>query len=103
MEDAVQGGTTYRVAAVVAALVALAVVIASLVIVIGVPRWFPGVAECSVTEGERTVELSTEDAEKPRRSPQRRCGCAVRPERPRPLWPTYSTPRRVMRASSPRR
>ena len=63
MEDTVQGGTTYRWAAVIAALVALAVVIASLVIVFGIPRWFPGVAECQVTEGDGTVELSSEEAE----------------------------------------
>ena len=47
-----------------AALVALAVLVASLVIVLGVPRWFPGVAECTVAAGDRTVELSTEEAER---------------------------------------
>ncbi len=46
-----------------AALVALAVLVASLMIVLGVPRWFPGVGECTVTEGDRTVELSTDEAE----------------------------------------
>ncbi len=52
-----------RVAWAVAALVALVVLVASLVIVIGVPRWFPG-PDCTVTSGDRTVELGTDEAER---------------------------------------
>ena len=57
-------GAVRRLAWANAALAAVVVVAASLVIVVGVPRWFPGVGDCTVTAGDHTVELSSEQAEK---------------------------------------
>lgn len=48
---------------VVAALTVVVVPVLSLLVLLGVPRWVPGAADCTATVGERTVELSTEDAE----------------------------------------
>ena len=48
---------------VVAALAAVLVLVLSLLVLVGVPRWVPGAADCAATVGGRTVELSTEDAQ----------------------------------------
>lgn len=46
-----------------AALAAVAVVVLAALVLVAPSRWFPGAAECSVTVGDRTVELSTQEAE----------------------------------------
>ncbi|MET0998723.1 MAG: hypothetical protein ABWX73_08435 [Marmoricola sp.] len=63
MEGTVEPGAVRRLAWAVAALVAVVVLVASLVIVVGVPRWVPGVGDCTVSAGDDRVELSTEQAE----------------------------------------
>jgi hypothetical protein len=47
-----------------AAAVAVGVLVVSFLVLLGATRWIPGVADCTVTVGDRTVELSTEEAEK---------------------------------------
>jgi hypothetical protein len=64
MDGTVQPGAVPRLAWAVAALVAVVVVAASFAIVVGAPRWLPGVGDCTVTVGEDRVALSTEQAEK---------------------------------------
>jgi hypothetical protein len=64
MVDAGDPSTTYRLVWVGAAFVAAGILVASLVVVVGAPRWFPGAAECTVTSEGRTVDLTTEEAQK---------------------------------------
>jgi hypothetical protein len=54
----------YRVVWIVAALGAVFVLLMSLVVLVGVPRWFPGAADCTATVGDQSVELSTSEAER---------------------------------------
>jgi len=63
MEGNAQPGAIHRLAWAVAAVVAVVVLVFSLAVVVGVPRWFPGAEDCTVTAGERTVELDAEQAE----------------------------------------
>ena len=56
-------GLLRRVAWVVAGGTALAILAGSFLVLVGATRWWPGAADCSVTAGDRTVELSTEEAE----------------------------------------
>jgi hypothetical protein len=79
MEDAPDSSTAYRLVWVGAAFVAVGVLLASLVVIVGVPRWVPGAAECSSTA---TTSMSTSRTE-----PARGVGpCAVccLPSWPRP-------------------
>ena len=52
----------YRIAWVLAAVGVVVVLVLSLLVLVGV-RWWGGSGECRVTVGERTVELSSDDAE----------------------------------------
>jgi hypothetical protein len=63
MEVTEEPGAIPRLAWAVAALVALVVLVASVVIVVGPPRWLPGVSDCSVAVGSATVDLRTQQAE----------------------------------------
>jgi hypothetical protein len=58
-----EAGAAYRVAGAAAAVVAVLILLVSLVVVVGVPRWFPGAADCTVGVGKRSVDLSTDQAE----------------------------------------
>jgi hypothetical protein len=63
MEPGSDATAPYRVAWVAAALAAVVVLVLALLVLVGVPRWFPGVADCTVVQGASTVELSTLEAE----------------------------------------
>ncbi len=52
-----------RIAWAGAALVAVVVLVFSLAVVVGLPGFLPGVADCTVTAGDRTVELDGQQAE----------------------------------------
>ena len=69
---------THRLVPGVAAVVVLGLLAASLVIVLGLPRWVPGVSDCTTTVGSRTVELTTRQAERA----AARAATAVRREQP---------------------
>ncbi|MCW2821387.1 MAG: hypothetical protein JWR64_1182, partial [Marmoricola sp.] len=63
MEMRTQAGVVSRGALVVAVLVAVLVLVLSLLVLVGVPRWVPGSADCAATVGGRTVEVGADDAE----------------------------------------
>jgi hypothetical protein len=63
VEMRTQAGVVSRGALVVAVLVAVLVLVLSLLVLVGVPRWVPGSADCAATVGGRTVEVSADDAE----------------------------------------
>jgi hypothetical protein len=63
MAERVETSAVQRIGWVAAALVAVVVLVLSLVVVIGGGAWFPGVADCTVTKGDRTVGLSRDEAE----------------------------------------
>ncbi|MCW2847350.1 MAG: hypothetical protein JWR90_1324 [Marmoricola sp.] len=58
-----QPNAVYRVAWAVAALVAVGVLVLSLLVVLGRGPWLPGVADCTVEAGGRSVELSAQEAQ----------------------------------------
>ena len=59
-----RGSAPYRPAWFAAAMLAVGVLVVSLLVLIGVPRWFPGASDCSVSGGGgRTVGLSTDQAQ----------------------------------------
>jgi len=63
MEDGEVRSTTYRGAWVLVALVSIAVLVLSVLVLVVAPQWLPGTADCTVTARDRTVELSTDEAE----------------------------------------
>ncbi len=56
-------GALPRVVAIVAGVVVALVLVLSFVVLIGGYRWVPGVVDCTVSAGDRTVEPHTDDAE----------------------------------------
>jgi hypothetical protein len=52
------------VVAIVAGTVVAVVLVLSFVVLIGGYRWIPGVVACTVSAGNRTIELTTDDAER---------------------------------------
>ncbi len=58
-----RGSAPYRPAWFAAAMIAVGVLVVSLLVLVGAPRWLPGAADCSVSGGGRTVSLSTEQAQ----------------------------------------
>jgi hypothetical protein len=63
MEPRVDARVVRRVALGAAAAVAAVVLVFSLLVVIGKVSWVPGVADCTVGQGDRSVDLSTDEAE----------------------------------------
>ena len=63
MEDRASAHTTYRLPWVIAAGVTIVVLVLSLLVLVGLPRWFPGVGDCTASVNDRTVELGTDEAE----------------------------------------
>ena len=57
------GGALPRVVAIVAGVAVALVLVLSFIVLIGGYRWVPGVVDCTVGAGERTVELTSDDAE----------------------------------------
>ncbi len=57
-------GALPKVVAIVAGVVVALVLVLSFIVLIGGYRWVPGVVDCTVTAGERTVEITTDDAER---------------------------------------
>ena len=56
-------GALPRVVAIVAGVAVALVLVLSFIVLIGGYRWVPGVVDCTVGAGERTVELTSDDAE----------------------------------------
>ena len=56
-------GALPRVVAIVAGVVVALVLVLSFIVLIGGYRWVPGVVDCTVGSGDRTVELTSDDAE----------------------------------------
>ena len=63
-EESTSAGALPRVVAIVAGAVVALVLVLSFVVLIGGYRWFPGVVDCKLKAGDRTVELTSEDAER---------------------------------------
>ncbi len=63
-EGPTSAGALPRVVAIVAGAVVALVLVLSFVVLIGGYRWVPGVVDCTVSAGDRTVELTTDDAER---------------------------------------
>jgi len=62
-EGPTSAGALPRVVAIVAGVVVALVLVLSFIVLIGGYRWVPGVVDCTASVGERTVELTTGDAE----------------------------------------
>ncbi len=54
----------YRAAALVAGLTVIAVLLLAVLVLVRPTTWFPGAADCTVSVGDRTVELTTAEAER---------------------------------------
>jgi len=62
-EEPTSAGALPKVVAIVAGVVVAIVLVLSFIVLIGGYRWVPGVVDCTVSVGERTVDLTTDDAE----------------------------------------
>ncbi len=64
MEDRAGTQVTYRLPWVIAAGVTIVVLVLSLLVLVGLPRWLPGVGDCTASVNDDTVELGTDEAER---------------------------------------
>ena len=64
MEGVGEVSAVRRLPWVIAAGVTIVVLVLSLLVLVGLPRWFPGVGDCTGRVDGRTVELGTDEAER---------------------------------------
>ena len=81
--DPASAGALPKVVAIVAGVAVALVLVLSFIVLIGGYRWVPGVVDCTVGAGERTVELTSDDAEQAASVSARSCGEDCRRRRAR--------------------